>query len=328
MHTAAATFPVDLGSYKNIALDPSNPKLTDDQRDALRYNIDLCRDAITFFTAYAGARGLSGHSGGPYDTVPEVVIIRALIENAKANPDAPQVLPIFFDEAGHRVATQYLLAVLEGELPIEKLFCYREFDQHLPGHPERGFTPGVKFSSGRLGHMWPFVNGVAMANPNHTVFMLGSDGSQQEGNDAEAARRAVAQNLNVKLLIDDNDVTIAGHPSDYLPGYDVGKTLEGHGLGVSAAQAEDIDDLYQHICTACQVDGPVALICKRVMAPGVPGIEGSTHGHDVFNKDAAVKYFEAKGNDDAIGLLNNAPKVTSRPHYPGTSEDVVANRAQ
>lgn len=327
MTTVTTAFPVDLDSYKNIALDPSNPKLTDEQRDALKHNIELCRDAITFFTAYAGARGLSGHSGGPYDTVPEVVIIRALIENAKTG-GTPDVLPIFFDEAGHRVATQYLLAVLEGNLDVERLFHYREFDQHLPGHPERGYTPGVKFSSGRLGHMWPYVNGVAMANPNQTVFMLGSDGSQQEGNDAEAARLAVAQNLNVKLLIDDNDVTIAGHPSDYMKGYDVGKTLEGHGLDVSTAQGEDIDDLYQHMCTALQVDGPVALICKRLMAPGVPGIEGSTHGHDVFNKDAAVKYFEAKGNTDAIELLNSAPKVSSRPHYPGGSEEVVANRAQ
>ena len=326
MSTVTTAFPVDLDSYKNIALDPTNPKLTDEQHDALKHNIELCRDAITFFTAYAGARGLSGHSGGPYDTVPEVVIIRALIENAKAG-GSPDVLPIFFDEAGHRVATQYLLAVLEGNLDVERLYHYREFDQHLPGHPERGYTPGVKFSSGRLGHMWPYVNGVAMANPNQTVFMLGSDGSQQEGNDAEAARLAVAQNLNVKLLIDDNDVTIAGHPSDYLKGYDVGKTLEGHGLDVSQAQGEDIDDLYQHICTALQVDGPVALICKRVMAPGVPGIEGSTHGHDVFKADAAIAYFEAKGNTDAIDLIKNAPKVSSGPKYPGVSDEVVANRA-
>lgn len=56
----------------------------------------------------------------------------------------------------------------------------------------------------------PLVNGVALANRGKTVFCLGSDGSQQEGNDAEAARLAVAQHLNVKLLIDDNDVTIAG----------------------------------------------------------------------------------------------------------------------
>lgn len=325
--TPERIFPVDLDSYKTIALVPSNPKLTDEQRAALKHNIELCRDAIAFFTTYAGARGLSGHSGGPYDTVPEVVILRAFIENAKQG-GSPDILPIFFDEAGHRVATQYLLAVLEGELPFEKLFHYREYNQHLPGHPERGFTPGVKFSSGRLGHMWPHVNGVAMAHPDKTVFLLGSDGSQQEGNDAEAARLAVAQNLSVKLLIDDNNVTIAGHPSDYLPGFDVAKTLEGHGLGVSETDAEDLDQLYQHMCTACQVDGPVALVCKRPMAPGVPGVEGSFHGHDVFKPEAAINYFQAKGNTAAIELINSAPKLEGRPTYPGTSEEVVANRGE
>jgi len=56
--------------------------------------------------------------------------------------------------SGHRVATQYLLAALEGHLPIEHLLHYREANSKLPGHPELGLTPGVKFSSGRLGHMW------------------------------------------------------------------------------------------------------------------------------------------------------------------------------
>ena len=62
--------------------------------------------------------------------------------------------------------------------------------------------------------------------------------TEQEGNDAEAARLAVAQNLNVKLIIDDNDVTIAGHPSEYLKGYDIGKTLAGHGLKVVTVNGE------------------------------------------------------------------------------------------
>ena len=35
----------------------------------------------------------------------------------------------------------------------------------LPGHPELGLTEGVKFSSGRLGHLWGHVNGVALAEP-------------------------------------------------------------------------------------------------------------------------------------------------------------------
>ncbi len=102
------------------------------------------------------------------------------------------------------------------------------------------------------------VNGVALANRDKTVFCLGSDGSQQEGNDAEAARLAVAQNLNVKLLIDDNDVTIAGHPSEYLKGYDLTKTLEGHGLKVFTVQGEDIDALWAAVSSIVRHNGPAA----------------------------------------------------------------------
>ena len=88
-------------------------------------------------------------------------------------------LNVLHFSAGHRVATQYLLSALEGSLPAEHLLHYREANSKLPGHPELGLTPGVKFSSGRLGHVWALVNGVALANKDKTVFMLGSDGSQQ-----------------------------------------------------------------------------------------------------------------------------------------------------
>lgn len=138
--------------------------------------------------------------------MPEVVILLSFIAG---DPDGSKFCDILFDEAGHRVATQYLLSVLDGKLPVEQLMHYREANSKLPGHPELGLTPGVKFSSGRLGHMWPLVNGVALADKSRSVFLLGSDGSQQEGDDAEAARLAVAQGLKVKVFIDDNDVTIA-----------------------------------------------------------------------------------------------------------------------
>jgi len=192
-------------------------------------------------------------------------------------------VPVVFDEAGkfihiyhsfsdfefqgHRVATQYILSALDGALPAEQLLHYREAHAKLPGHPELGLTPGVKFSSGRLGHMWPMVNGVALANRDKTVFCLGSDGSQQEGNDAEAARLAVAQQLNVKLLIDDNDVTIAGHPSQYLKGYEVTKTLEGHGLKVVTVQGEDIDALWGAISSVVNHRGPAAGLCRLGSSP-------------------------------------------------------------
>lgn len=321
MTVAQAAFPIDLGTYQHLKLDPTNPTLTDEQRNTLKANIELARDAIVFFTATGAARGVGGHTGGPYDTAPEVMILDALF---RSSPN--KFVPIFFDEAGHRVATQYLMSVLEGSMPAEQLLSYRAAHSKLPGHPELGLTPGVKFSSGRLGHMWPYVNGVAMANPNKTVFCLGSDGSQQEGNDAEAARLAVSQQLNVKLIIDDNDVTIAGHPSDYIPGYTVAQTLIGHGLKVLEGDGEDIDSLYHLICQAINTDGPVAIINRRKMCVGIEGLEGSTHGHDVISVDAAITYLEAKGRTEAVKYLQGIQKPKQDYTFMGSSQEVGSNR--
>jgi transketolase len=315
-----AQFPIDLGAYRRVSLASGNPTLSPDQKAALKANIQLCRDAIVFFTATGAARGVGGHTGGPYDTVPEVMIMDALFRGSNS------FVPIFFDEAGHRVATQYLMSVLNGDMPAEKLMLYREAHSHLPGHPELGFTPGVKFSSGRLGHMWPYVNGVAMANPGKTVFCLGSDGSQQEGDDAEAARLAVAQGLNVKLLIDDNDVTIAGHPSHYLKGCSTAQTLRGHGVTVLEGDGEDLDGLYARIIQAINTDGPVAVINHRKMCPGIPGIEGSNHGHDVISVKHAIEYLEARGYTDAIELLKSAQPAKQNYTFKGSSDKWDANR--
>ncbi|OAB57560.1 transketolase [Leptolyngbya valderiana BDU 20041] len=320
--TATQTkFPIDLNAYTPLKLDPNVSQLTDDRRETLKANIQLIRDAIVFFTATGAARGVGGHTGGPYDTAPEVAILDAFF---RGNPD--QFVPVFFDEAGHRVATQYLMAAIYGELPAEQLLRYREAHSKLPGHPELGLTDGIKFSSGRLGHLWPYVNGIAMGNPDRVVCCLGSDGSQQEGNDAEAARMAVSRNLNVKLFIDDNNVTIAGHPSDYLKGFSVAKTLAGHGLTILEGDGEDLDDLYRRMCQAVTTSGPVAVVNQRKMATGIDGIEGSPHGHDVIPVDAAIKYLDAKGRSDAANFLKQIEKPKNPYTYMGSGDKVGSKR--
>jgi transketolase len=307
-------FPIDLSKLEPLKLDPLVTSLTDAQKTTLRHNIQLCRDAIVFFTALAGARGLSGHTGGAYDTVPELTIVRAFIANG-----AP-IVPIFYDEAGHRVATQYLLSVLNGAMPAEKLLHYREYDSGLPGHPEKLLTPGVEFSSGRLGHMWAFVNGVALANPGKAVVLLGSDGSQMEGDNAEAARLTVGKQLNVKVLVDDNNVTIAGHPQEYMAGYDLSRTLSGYGLTTETTMGEDLDALYIDLCRAFRDTTPHALVIKRPMAPGIQGAEGSPNAHEVLKTATAIQYLETRGGyERAIEMLKAAKPDKSPLTFKGSS---------
>jgi len=308
------TFPIDLNSLEPLKLDPGASHLTEAEKSSLKHNIQLCRDAIVFFTALAGAKGLSGHTGGAYDTVPEVMIIRAFIAYG-----AP-IVPIFYDEAGHRVATQYLLSVLNGVMPAEKLLHYREFNSTLPGHPEKLLTPGIEFSSGRLGHLWAFCNGVALGNPGKAIILLGSDGSQMEGDDAEAARLMLAKHLNVKVMIDDNNVTIAGHPQEYMVGYDLSRTLSGYGLTVETTMGEDLDALYIDLCRMFRDDNPHALIIKRPMAPGIEGVEGSPEAHEAVKADVAIRYLEKRGGyTSAIEMLKAAKPDKSPLKYRGSS---------
>ncbi len=313
-------FPIDLGAFRPVPLDPTRRTLSSAERSQLAANVQLCRDAIVFFTATAAARGLGGHTGGPYDIVPEVLIADGFMRGGD------RVLPYYFDEAGHRVAIQYLMATLNGALPAEQLVHYREAYSKLPGHPERGLTPGVAFSSGRLGHMWPYVNGLAFAHPDKAVICFGSDGAEQEGNDAEAARIAVAHGLNVKIIVDDNDVTIAGHPSDYLPGYHVGKTLAGHGLSVNTGDGENLDELYGRMATAVTTPGPIGLMNTRKMAVGIDGLEGSTHGHDVIPVDLAVAYLEKRGHKAAVEFLKGIQKPKHAALHRGSSDKMASNR--
>ncbi len=313
-------FPIALDHYTPVRFSLSQPQLLPDQKEQLGRNIKLVRDSIVFFTAYANAKGLGGHTGGAFDIVPELLMIDGFIKGSES------VYPVFFDEAGHRVAIQYMMAALNGFMPPESLLHYREFDKGLYGHPERHDDMGIFFSSGRLGHMWSYVNGIAAANSGKSVILFGSDGSQQEGGDAEAARYAVAQGLNVKLLIDDNDVTIAGHPSQYMKGFDVEKTLKGHGLSVDAGNGEDMDALFQRIRKALTTSGPYALVNRRKMAPGVDGIEGLPKGHDVIPVNFAISYLKRNGYDDAVKILETPiPKPKTAP-YKGSTPEQAKNR--
>ena len=307
------SFPIDLSAYQPLTLDLAAESLKPAVARQLAANIQLVRDSIVFFTALAHGRGFGGHTGGAYDITPEVLIADGFMRGSS------RILPHYYDEAGHRVAIQYLMSVLNGHLDEESLLHYREANWKLPGHPERNFTPGVTFSSGRLGHLWPYVNGIAARQPDKVVVLFGSDGSQQEGNSAEAARLAVARGLEVKLIVDDNDVTISGHPSEYLKGYDLQKTLSGHGLSVQSVDAEDLSALYGAMRRLFSTRGPAALLSRRRMAPGIVGLEGNPKGHDAIPVNLAIDYLRARGHDKAVRLLEEAKSGPKPPNLRGSS---------
>ena len=137
-----------------------------------------------------------------------------------------------------------------------------------------------------------------------------------EGDNAEAARLAVGKQLNVKMLIDDNNVTISGHPQTYMSGYDLTRTLSGYGYLVDTTMGEDIDALYVALAKVFANDKPHGLVIKREMAPGIEGAEGSPHAHEVLKVDTAVKYLEKRGgHEKAIENAQDRPEAGQEPAH-------------
>src|ERR1044071_2837903 len=102
------SFPINLAAYRPLSLELAAESLSPAAEQQLRSNIQLARDAIVFFTALSHARGFGGHTGGAYDITPEVLLADAFMLGSD------RIVPHHYDEAGHRVAIQYLLSVLHG----------------------------------------------------------------------------------------------------------------------------------------------------------------------------------------------------------------------
>ena len=58
-------FPIDLNEYRPSAFNLREAQLSETQRKDLLFNIQMIRDSIVFFTAYANTKGLGGHTGRP-----------------------------------------------------------------------------------------------------------------------------------------------------------------------------------------------------------------------------------------------------------------------
>ena len=78
-------FPIDISAFNKVSIDPfTTEALSAEQRAAIAANIELSRNAIVCFTACGSASGYGGHTGGAFDTVPEVCMLDAFF---RACPD-------------------------------------------------------------------------------------------------------------------------------------------------------------------------------------------------------------------------------------------------
>jgi transketolase len=184
-----------------------------------------CVNTIRFLAVDMVQKADSGHPGMPLGAAPIAYVLWTRF--LKYNPRNPDWVDRdrFVFSAGHGSALLYSLLYLSGyALSLDDIGQFRQWGSKTPGHPERGYTPGVEVTTGPLGQGMANAVGMAIGEAqlaarynrsghaliDHHTYALVSDGDLMEGVGAEAASLAGHLKLGkLTCLYDDNHVTLS-----------------------------------------------------------------------------------------------------------------------
>jgi transketolase len=220
----------------------------------------------------------------------------------------------FVLSAGHGSMFLYSWLHLAGfDLPVDQVKAFRKLHSKTPGHPEFGETPGVEATTGPLGQGTGNIVGMAVAAKmaaahfntaehkvfDHLVVGLAGDGCLQEGISQEAASFAGRFGLdNLIMLYDSNDVTLDAMAAK-TQNEDTAKRFEAANWEVILVKdANQVAPVVEALdrARASRNGKPKLIICKTVIAKGIPEVQGSSKGHG----EGGVKFVDAARK--ALGL--------------------------
>ena len=206
---------------------------------------------------------------------------------------------IYIQSKGHGVGGLYCCLAEAGYFPAEWLDTYQHFDSPLPGHPVRQKTPGIELNTGALGHGLPVACGIAIAakksGSRKHVFVLTGDGELGEGSNWEAALTAAKYQLdNLIVIVDHNQLQLAGRTAEILPLEPLPDKWRAFGFQVSECDGNDVAQLVQTLEAMLQQSGgPKVLIANTVKGKGVSFIKDKPEWHHRVPKgdeiEAALK---------------------------------------
>lgn len=239
----------------------------------------------------------SGHSAGPLGLADIFTALYFhLLEHDPKNPEW-QERDLLVLSNGHCVPVRYVAMAHAGYFDKKELLTLRQFGSRLQGHPERTKLPGMETTSGPLGSGLSQACGMALAmrmdSVHHRwVYVVMSDGEQDEGNIWEAALLASKYKLsNLIAITDRNNIQIDGPTENVMPLGNLREKWEAFGWHVIEINGNDIEA----VIDACEmakaiVDKPVMIIAHTVPGKGVSFMEYDFHWHGAPpNHEQAVK---------------------------------------
>lgn len=228
----------------------------------------------------------SGHPGSALSTM-DVLAVLYFGGYLKHNPKKPNdpKRDYFLLSNGHACPGLYTVLAEAGYFPIKKLATLRQLGSPVQGHPHRGSLPGIEISSGSLGQGLSVGLGIAYAHrlskKSNRVYVMMSDGEQEEGSTWEAVMLAGKLKLsNLIAIIDKNGMQIDGATHEVMPSLDpLAAKYQASGWHVIEINGHSFKEISKALTVAQKAKGPVIIIAHTVRGQGVSFMENSDHWH-------------------------------------------------
>jgi transketolase len=198
---------------------------------------------------------------------------------------------------GHAAAALYAVLHLFGRLEQAPAESYGRAGSHLTGHPNPK-VPGVRFSTGSLGHGVPLALGWALGQKLKGSAGVGlaivGDGELQEGICWEAFQIAQAKRIgNFTVVVDVNGGQNDGLVSAISPQPLLADRFRAFGFKVVEIDGHDLDAIRGAFETARDLPGqPLAILAATQKGKGVPAIEGNPASHYAVIKLAVAEQWK------------------------------------
>ena len=237
----------------------------------------------------------SGHSAGPLGMADVFATLYFKVLNYKPEDPTWEGRDRLVLSCGHIAPVLYATLARAGFFPVSELQTLRKFGTRLQGHPSRQDLPGLENSSGPLAQGTSQAVGIALGlrlKKSHVrVFLMMSDGEQQEGQTWEAVMFAGKNRLhNLTGIIDRNNIQIDGYTEDVMPLESLRAKYEAFGWHVLEVDGHN----HQMIIDACQeakaiFEKPTVIIAHTIPGKGVDFMEQKFEWHGIPpNKEQAV----------------------------------------
>jgi transketolase len=228
----------------------------------------------------------SGHPGSTLSTMDILTVLfyGGVLKHHPKDPESSK-RDYFILSNGHACPALYAVLADRGYFPKSELDKLRRLGSGTQGHPHRGSLPGVEISAGSLGQGLSVGIGLAHSlklkkNPNY-VFVMMSDGEQEEGSTWEAVMYAPKRKLdNLIAIVDKNNYQIDGATKEVMPNLDpLGDKYAAFGWHVQEIDGHNFNDINRALLKAKKIKKPAVIIANTVRGQGVSYMENSEHWH-------------------------------------------------